>query len=192
MLLCRSFHFNMVVKEMENSIFLSIAINGLIEQLFTRKCPTDFLNHLAWLDKYRIESQVTDVPIAIVLHMTRLAKRGVEMAPGFWRSSPDPGFGPVIELRRRHLHGLLDLISIGEALPGEGITTEETPPTFLEIKPAGPFGNEDLLDAWMVCQPDTCFQAIMTAQIIRDNEEIPFGIVSLDVLEKFNVILRIA
>ncbi|HEY4035670.1 MAG TPA: hypothetical protein VGL94_17065 [Ktedonobacteraceae bacterium] len=60
---------------MDTSIFLPIAVDGLIEQLFTRKCPTDFLNHLAWLDKYRIESQVTDVPIAIVLHMTRLARR---------------------------------------------------------------------------------------------------------------------
>jgi hypothetical protein len=74
----------------------------------------------------------------------------MQMASRFGRSSPDPRFGAVIELHRRHLHRSFNLISIGETLPSEGITTEEAPPAFLEIEPARPFRNEHMLEAWML------------------------------------------
>jgi hypothetical protein len=62
----------------------------------------------------------------------------MQMASRFGWSSPHPGFGSPIELSRRHLHCSLDFISIGETLPGERITTEETPPPLLEIEPSLP------------------------------------------------------
>ena len=113
------------------------------------------------------------------------------MAARFGRSSPDPGFGPVVELRRCHLHRSLDLISIGETLSSEGIATEETSPALLQIEPAGPFGNKDVLEARMIRQPGTGFQAVMT-EIICNNENVPSWVVGLDVLEQLNVVLGIA
>ncbi len=98
----------------------------------------------------------------------------------------------MIELHRRHLHGPLDLIGIGEALPGEGIASKEAPPAFLQIQPTRSFGNEDVLEAWMVCQPGAGLQAIMAAQIVRDDENVPGWIVSFDLFEQFNIVLGIA
>ena len=114
------------------------------------------------------------------------------MAPRFRRSTPDPWFGAMVELHRSHLHCAFNLISIGETLPGERITTEETPPALLEIEPAGAFRNEHVLDAWMVCQPGAGFQAVVTTEIVRDDENVPRGIVRFDLLEQFNVVLGIA
>jgi hypothetical protein len=54
-------------------------------------------------------------------------KEPVQTASRFERSSPDPGFGPVVELRRRHLHHLLDFIGIGKTLASEGIASKEAP-----------------------------------------------------------------
>ncbi len=114
------------------------------------------------------------------------------MASRFRRSSPDPRFGSVIELHCGHLHGSLNFISIGETLPSEGITTEKTPPAFLQIEPAGALGNEDMLEAWMVCQPSAGFQAVMAAQIVCNDEDITRRVVCFDKLEQFDVILGIA
>jgi hypothetical protein len=55
-----------------------------------------------------------------------------------------------------------------------------------------PFGNEDVLEAWMVCQPGACLQAIMAAQIVRDDEKVPGRIVCFDLFEQFNIVLGIA
>jgi hypothetical protein len=71
-----------------------------------------------------------------------ITKEPMQTAPGFGQSSPHPWFCPVVELHRRHLHGSFNLISIGEALSSERITTEEAPPAFLEVEPAGTLGNE--------------------------------------------------
>lgn len=60
----------------------------------------------------------------------------MQMAARLGRSSPDPGFGPMVELHRRHLHRSFNLISVGETLPSERIATEETPPPFLEVEPS--------------------------------------------------------
>ena len=44
----------------------------------------------------------------------------------------------------------------------------------------------------MVCQPGASFQAVVTAEIVRDEENVPLGIVGFDVLEEFNVVPGIA
>ncbi len=107
-------------------------------------------------------------------------------------TSPDPGPGPQVELRRRDASGLLNLLRIGKALPGERIATEESPPALLQIEPARSGGNEDLLDAWMPFQPGARLQAVMTAEIVGDDVDIACGVVGFDVDEESDVPFRIA
>ncbi len=47
------------------------------------------------------------------------------------RASPDPGLRPPVELRSGDAGGLLNLLGIGKALPGERIAAEEPPPALL-------------------------------------------------------------
>ncbi|GHO63310.1 hypothetical protein KSC_022020 [Ktedonobacter sp. SOSP1-52] len=77
----------------------------------------------------------------------------MQVAPRSGRPTPDPRFGSVVELRRSHLHRSLDLMSIGKTLVCERITSEEAPPTFLQIEPTHSFGKKEVLDAWMVGKP---------------------------------------
>ena len=52
------------------------------------------------------------------------------------RTSPDPGFGPQVELSGGNTGGLLNLLGRGLALTSQGITAEEPPPPLLEIEKA--------------------------------------------------------
>ena len=113
------------------------------------------------------------------------------MAACLGRSSPNPGFSSVVELHSRHVHCPFNLIGIGKALSSERIATKEAPPALLEIEPAGAFGNEDMLEAWMVRQPGARFQAVVTAEIVGDDEDVPLGIVGFDLLEQLDVMLGI-
>ena len=107
-------------------------------------------------------------------------------------ASPDPGVGSQVELSGRDTRGLLNLFGIGKTLPGERIAAEETPPALLQVEPAGPGGDEDVMDAWMLFQPGARLQAGVTAEIVGDDEEISSGIVSFDVGEQGNVAFRVA
>ncbi len=100
-----------------------------------------------------------------------------------WRASPDPRLGSEIELSGRHAGGLRDLLGRGLALPSQGIAAEEPPPALLQIEPAGPCRNEDVLDAGMIDQPGPRLEAGMTTEIVGDDEDIPGRIVSFDVGE---------
>lgn len=114
------------------------------------------------------------------------------MAPCSGRPSPDPGFGSVVELHGGHLHGPFNLISISKTLSSERITSEKAPPTLLQIQPTGSLGNKDVLEAWMIRQPSTSLQTIMTAEIVCDDEKVSCRIVRFDVFEELNGVLGIA
>ena len=114
------------------------------------------------------------------------------MAARSGRPSPNPGLSPVVELLRRHFHRTLDLTGIGRALARERIATEQPPPTLLQIEPARAFGDEHMLDAWMLRQPGAGFQAIVTAQIVHNDENVPLGIVGFDSLEQLDGVLGVA
>ena len=43
----------------------------------------------------------------------------------------------------------------------------------------------------MVCEPGTSSQAIMTAQIVCDDEDVACRVVGFDVFEQFNIVLGI-
>jgi hypothetical protein len=129
----------------------------------------------------------------LVLHSSKaVRKESAQMAPRFRRSSPDPRFGSVVELLRGGLPCPVNLVSIGKTLVGERVTAEEAPPALLQIQPTRAFGNEHLLDARMVRQPGARLQAVVTAQVVGDNENIARRIVSFDVFEELNVVLGVA
>src|SRR5205823_4888347 len=93
-------------------------------------------------------------PNPLVLRSSKaVTKETMQMAPCFGRPSPDPRFGSSIELRGSYLRRLFNLISISKALPSECIAAEKAPPALLQIEPTSPFGNENMLNARMLCQP---------------------------------------
>ena len=106
--------------------------------------------------------------------------------------SPDPGFGPQIELSGRDTGGLLDLLGIGKTLTSERITAEEAPPALLEIEPASPGGNKDVVDARMPLQPGAGLETVVAAKIISDHKDISAGVIGFNVGERGNVALGIA
>jgi len=72
---------------------------------------------------------------------------------GTRRPSPDPGFGTPVTLPGRERGGRLDLGTVGEALPGQGIPPEESPPALTEVEPAGAFGSRFHKYPWMAGEP---------------------------------------
>ncbi len=108
------------------------------------------------------------------------------------RASPDPWFGPQVELSSRDAGSLLDLLGRGLALPSQRIAAEEAPPALLQIEPTCSGENEDLVEAWMLFESGTSLEAVMTAEIIGDSEDVACGIVGFDVGEQSNVAFGVA
>ena len=108
------------------------------------------------------------------------------------RTSPEPGFGPQVELSGGNAGGLLDLLGIGKALPRQGITAEEAPPALLEIEPARSGGNENVMDAWMRFQPGACLKTVVTTEVIRDDVDIASRIVGFNVGQQRDVAFGVA
>lgn len=91
------------------------------------------------------------------------------------RTSPDPGLGSPVELSGRHTGGLGDLFGIGKALPSERVAAEQAPPAFLQIELARSGGDEHVMDAGVIEQPGTRLQAVVTTEIVGDDEQVAFG-----------------
>src|SRR5260370_8932114 len=68
-------------------------------------------------------------------------------------TSPDPGPGPQVELRRRDASGFLNLLRIGKALPGEPPPPEKDPPAPPQNEPPRPGGDECRPVAWIPLPP---------------------------------------
>ena len=131
--------------------------------------------------------------IALVLRSLKtITKETPVVSRYLWRAPPDPWFGPQVELSSRDAGGLLDFLGIGKALPSQRIAAEEAPPALLQIEPTCSGRNEDLLDARMLFQPGACLQAVVTTEIIGDDEDIAGRIISFDVGQQSNVALGIA
>ncbi len=128
----------------------------------------------------------------VLSSLNTVAKETTIAAMILGRPSPDPGFGSQVELSGSDAGSLLDLLRIGKALPSERIATEEAPPAFLQVEPAGPSRNEDVMDARMRFQPGARLQAAMTAEIIGDDEDVASRIVSLNVSEQSDIAFGIA
>ena len=99
------------------------------------------------------------------------------------RASPDPGLGSEIELSGRDASSLFDLLGVGKTLSGERITAEEPPPTLLQVQPARPGGDENVMDTWMLFQPGAGLETVVTREVIGDHVDVARRIVGFDVGE---------
>jgi hypothetical protein len=105
---------------------------------------------------------------------------------------PDPGLGPQVKLRCCDASGLFDFLRIGKALASKRITAEEAPPALLQVEPACPCRNKDVMEARMLFQPGTRLETVLTGEIIADDEDITRGIVGFNVGEQSDVALGVA
>ena len=122
------------------------------------------------------------VPPALVLHSSKaIGKEATTIARRLGWASPHPGFGPQIELSSRDARGLFNLGGSGKTLSCQRITPEEAPPAFLQIEPACPSRNEDVVNARMLLQPGAGLQAGVTAEVVRDDKDLPSRIVGFNV-----------
>ncbi len=83
-------------------------------------------------------------------------------------------------------------MGLAKLCEAERIAAEEAPPPLLEIEPAGAGGNEDVMDARILFQPGTRLQAVVTGEIIADDEDLPRGIVGFNVGKQGDVPLGVA
>src|SRR5262249_6442592 len=107
--------------------------------------------------------------MTVVLVLRSLKDVYKASAVGAWLGlgpSPDPGTGAGVELGGGHLGGVGNLIGVGEGLPGQRLAPEDPPPAFLQVQPAGAFGDEGMPDAGMVFQPGPGALAVVAGQII--------------------------
>ena len=70
-----------------------------------------------------------------------------------WRTSPDSRFLARIEFVSGNDGDLVDFVAIGDGLAGQAFPARPrghpTSRTFLQIEPAGTFGNKDLMNSGM-------------------------------------------
>ena len=86
--------------------------------------------------------------------------------------TPDPGLGSPVELSGGDVGGLLNLIRVCEALPGERIAAEEAPPALLGIEPPRSRRDKDVRQAWMSLQPGTGLPAVVAREIVTGDDSL--------------------
>src|SRR6266545_2809492 len=94
-----------------------------------------------------------DVPRLMLRSSKVINESSPSVAWGRWYAAPHPRAGAGIEPTGRHPGREGDLARVGEGLPGQRLTAEQPPPALLQVEPAGPLGDEGVLDAGMVGQP---------------------------------------
>ena len=72
----------------------------------------------------------------------------------------------MVELLGSYPRGQLDLLRIGEALPCQSLASKQPPPRFLEVEPARPHWNEDLLHSQMLLQPLPDRWALVAREVV--------------------------
>lgn len=114
------------------------------------------------------------------------------MAVILGRPTPDPRIGAPIELSGGDTGGLFNLIIVGKTLSCQGITSEEAPPTFLQVQPAGSFRNEDVVETWMLSHPGARLGTAMAGEVVGDHEDVANRIIDFNVSEQSDVVRRVA
>src|SRR5919197_1159969 len=87
------------------------------------------------------------------------------VAWGRWWAAPHPWAGAGVESAGRDPGGQGDLLRGGKRLPGKRLAANQPPPALLEVEPAGPFGDEGVLEARMVGQPGPGREAGVAGQV---------------------------
>src|SRR5258707_15714925 len=69
---------------------------------------------------------------ALMLHSSTVVDEvATKLAVWARGTAPHPGTGARVEMGRRHLGRVVDLLGIGEGLTRQGLPAEEAPPAFL-------------------------------------------------------------
>ena len=120
----------------------------------------------------------------LLLHSSNTVYKGTPPIPArlLW-TTPNPRFRPKVELFCGDPRSQLDLLRVGEALSGQGLASEQSPPRFLEVEPARPHWNEDLLHSQMLLQPLPDRWALMAGEVVGYEVQIAARIPPLDGFE---------
>jgi hypothetical protein len=119
--------------------------------------------------------------LLLLRSLKAITKESAVVAVILGRSTPDPRLGAPIELSGGDARGLLNLVGVGETLSSQGIATEEPPPAFLEVQPAGSFRDEDVVEAGMLGQPGAGLSTSVARKVVGDDEDLTYRIISFDV-----------
>src|SRR5262249_30957098 len=82
--------------------------------------------------------------------------------------SPTPGLRAGVALLRGHRGGPIDLLVVGNWLPGERSATENPPPGLPQVEPAGPGGDEAVPHARVGGQPRLDRRTLVAAEVVAD------------------------
>ena len=82
------------------------------------------------------------------------------------RPSPDPWFGPPIELGGRHAPRLVLVGCTAEILTGQRCPAKEPPPAPLQVQPTGFRRNKDQVDPGMLGQPGMNGWALVAGEFV--------------------------
>jgi len=95
---------------------------------------------------------------------------------------PDPGLGAAGEPGGGNRSSLVDLLGVGERLPGERFAAEQPPPRFLEIEPRGSFGDVDGMHAGAGGEPLLDRRARVAGEVVAEHVETPqrIGLIQRD------------
>ncbi len=111
--------------------------------------------------------------LPIMLRSSKVVtKRSSTMPRRSRRTTPNPRFRPKVELFCGDPRSQLDLLRVGEALASQSLAPKQSPPRFLEVEPARPYWNEDLLHSRVVLQPLSDGRALVTRKVVGDQVKV--------------------
>src|SRR6266487_1679340 len=129
----------------------------------------------------------------LVLRSLKGVYKALSVGAGFGLGpSPDPGPGAGVELGGGDLGGVGDLVGVGEGLAGQGGLAEDPPPAFLQVEPAGAFGDEGVPDAGMAFQPGPGVLAVVAGEVIGDDHDLAVRVGVLYLLQEPLVVAAVA
>src|SRR6266496_1688039 len=114
------------------------------------------------------------------------------VAWGRWWAAPHPRAGAGVELAGRHPGVQGDLLGSGKRLPSKGLAAKQPPPALLQVQPAGPLGDEGVLDPGVVGQPRAGAAAAVAGQVVGDHHDGPGRVGGLDGGQQLLVADRVA
>ncbi len=106
---------------------------------------------------------------------------------GLGRSSPGPGCGVAIEMLRRDLGHVGNVMIIRQRLPSEGLAPEDAPPSLNQVEPGGTHRDEGVLDAGMSFQPLPDRATAMAGEVVGNQVKVPRWVGPIHGLEHLQI-----
>ena len=107
--------------------------------------------------------------VVLVLRSSKVVhKRTPPMPRRFGGTPPNPRTGFAVQLPGCDPRRLVDLVAVREALPGEGLSPEYTPPALDEVEPGRSLRDESVFHPWVPFEPPPYQDAVVDLQIVGD------------------------